>query len=101
MWMLDLAKTLLGSAEAKPMASRILLFTQSGCLSCELMKVFLEARGLAFDERDTSSDSAARDEMLEKYGTSTTPTVVVVTDSGAEVIEGFDHTRLDQFLPAA
>ena len=36
---------------------RVLLFTQSGCLSCELMKIFLEAKGIAFEERDIGADS--------------------------------------------
>ena len=34
------------------MAPRILLFTQSGCLNCEVMKIFLEANGIAFEERN-------------------------------------------------
>jgi len=83
------------------MASRILLFTQPGCLSCELMKIFLQAHNLSFEEFDTSADPATGRELLEKYGSHTTPTVVVVTAAGAEVIEGFDPVRLDHFLPAA
>jgi hypothetical protein len=31
------------------MPPRILLFTQSGCLNCEVMKIFLEAKGMAFE----------------------------------------------------
>jgi glutaredoxin len=81
--------------------ARILLFTQPGCLSCELMKIFLEARNLVFEEYDTSSDSTAGHELREKYGSSTTPTVVVVTETDSAVIEGFDPERLDRFLPAA
>lgn len=83
------------------MSLRILLFTQPGCLSCELMKIFLEAQQLAFEEHDINSDAAAGRELLETYGSRTTPTVVVITESGAEVIEGFDPVRLDQCLPAA
>jgi hypothetical protein len=30
------------------MSTKILLFTQSGCLNCEVMKIFLEAKGIAF-----------------------------------------------------
>ena len=34
------------------MTTRVLFFTQPGCLSCELMKVFLEAQEITFEERD-------------------------------------------------
>ncbi|MFZ0310743.1 MAG: glutaredoxin family protein [Candidatus Sulfotelmatobacter sp.] len=82
------------------MAYRILFFTQPGCLNCEVMKIFLEARELAFEERDMS-DSAARVELLETYHSRTAPTLVILTPSSAEVIEGFDPDRLDQLLSAA
>lgn len=83
------------------MAHRILFFTQSGCLNCEVMKIFLEARELVFEERDISSDAAARSELFDTYHSSTAPTLVIMTASGAEVIEGFDPDRLDHFLSAA
>jgi arsenate reductase-like glutaredoxin family protein len=83
------------------MTSKIFLFTQSGCLNCEVMKIFLEAKGIAYEERNMSSDNAARTELLETYHTHTAPTLVIVTAAGAEVIEGFDPDRLDRFLPAA
>jgi glutaredoxin len=65
------------------------------------MKIFLEAKGMAFEERDMDRDSAARVELFETYHSRTAPTLVVITASGAEVIEGFDPDRLDQFLSAA
>jgi glutaredoxin len=83
------------------MSPRIFLFTQSGCLNCEVMKLFLEAKGLAFEERNMSDDAAARAELLETYHCHTAPTLVILTPAGAEVIEGFDPDRLDRFLPAA
>ncbi|MGA2413592.1 MAG: glutaredoxin family protein [Candidatus Sulfotelmatobacter sp.] len=83
------------------MACRILLFTQSGCLNCEVLKIFLEVKGVAFEERNMSSDSAAAVELLDTYHSRTTPTLVILTSTGAEVIEGFDPDRLDQILSAA
>jgi glutaredoxin len=80
---------------------RILLFTQTGCLSCELMKIFLEAKGIAFEERDIDRDSAARLELFDTFHSHTAPTLVIFTASGAEVIEGFNPDRLDHFLAAA
>jgi glutaredoxin len=79
----------------------VLLFTQPGCLSCELMKVYLEAREIVFEERDITSDSQARSEMLELYDSPTTPTLVVSSSEFPEVVVGFDPERLDQLLSPA
>ena len=80
------------------MLTRVLIFTQPGCLSCELMKIFLEAKQIAFEERDISSDLEARREMTEQHDSSETPTLVIFSGETTEVIIGFDPVRLDQFL---
>jgi glutaredoxin len=82
------------------MITRVLLFTQPGCLSCELMKIFLEAKAIAFEERDIT-DQKARRAMTEQYDSSETPTLVILSGEKEEVIIGFDPVRLDQFLDAA
>ena len=45
--------------------TRILFFTQPGCLSCELMRMFLEAKEIAFEEFDISANLEARRVMTE------------------------------------
>lgn len=75
-----------------------MVFTQPGCISCELLKVYFEAHGLAFEERDIHSDPAARSEMLEQLDSNTTPTVVIFSGEQVEIIVGFDPARLDQLL---
>jgi hypothetical protein len=65
------------------------------------MRILLEAKGLAFEQRNMSQDDTARVELLETYHGRTAPTLVILTPAGAEVIEGFDPDRLDQFLSAA
>jgi len=72
----------------------ILLFTQPGCFSCELIRVYLEAREIAFEERDISKDLEARRAMMETYGSNETPTMLI----DKEVIIGFDPSLLDQIL---
>ncbi|MGO8795429.1 MAG: glutaredoxin family protein [Candidatus Sulfotelmatobacter sp.] len=83
------------------MALKIFLFSQSGCLSCEITKILLEAKGLDFEERDMSSDHTARAELFETYHSNTAPTLVILTAAGPQVIEGFDPDRLDRILAAA
>lgn len=80
---------------------RVLLFTQPGCLSCELMKVFLEAKEISFEERDIGADVEARRAMTEQYDSSETPTMVIFSGETEEVIIGFDPVRLDQYLDEA
>jgi glutaredoxin len=79
----------------------VLLFTQPGCLSCELMKVFLEAKEIAFEEHDISTDLEARREMTEEHDSVETPTVVIFNGDTYEVVVGFDPVRLDQLLDPA
>ncbi len=73
---------------------RILLFTQPGCFSCELVRIYLEAREVAFEERDITTDSEARRTMTETYGSNETPTMLI----DGEVIIGFDPNLLDQIF---
>jgi glutaredoxin len=83
------------------MPARILFFTQPGCLSCELMRVFLEAKHITFEERDIARDLEARREMIEDHESTETPTLVFVSDEIYEVVVGFDPERLDRLLASA
>jgi glutaredoxin len=89
-----------GSTQARNVAN-VLLFTQPGCLSCELMRIFLEANEIAFDERDISIDLDARRTMTEKYDSTETPTLIFVTGEKEDVIVGFDPVQLDRYLASA
>ena len=80
---------------------RVLLYTQAGCLSCELMKIFLEAKEIAFEEHNISADTEARRVMTEEYDSTETPTLVIFSGETPDVIVGFDPVRLDQFLDSA
>jgi glutaredoxin len=85
---------------------KLLFFTQRGCFSCELMRIFLEANEADFEERDITDNEGARAEMLSHYGSHETPTLVFFFNSpnaaaSSEVVTGFNPTRLDQLLHAA
>lgn len=57
------------------------------------MKGFLSQRGVAYTERDISTDPAAVEE-LSKLGYMTTP----VTTINGEIVIGFDQKRLESLL---
>ena len=75
----------------------VVLYVQPGCLSCELMRIYLEAREITFEERDISADPEARRQMTEKYDSNETPTLVIHD----EAVVGFDPALLDQLLDSA
>jgi glutaredoxin len=77
--------------------THIVLFTQPRCLSCELLRVYLEAREIVFEERDITADPENRRAMTETYASNETPTLVV----DEAVIPGFDPALLDRILDPA
>lgn len=80
---------------------QFVLFTQPGCISCELMRIYLEAREIAYEERDITADPEARRTMTEELDSDQTPTVLILSDDAPEIIVGFDPKRLDQLLDSA
>lgn len=87
------------------MTTRFLFFTQPRCLSCELMRFFLEAKEIAFEERDISADPEARRQMTDRHGSRETPTLVIFPtggpDEAVKVVVGFNPALLDQLLEPA
>jgi len=76
------------------MKPKVVIFTQLDCPPCHIVKLFLEERGVAFEERDIQADPATVKELLEVYKSHSTPTLVI----GEEVMIGFDPERLDEIL---
>lgn len=76
------------------MKRRVVLFTQPGCPPCHVLKLFLVEKGVEFEERDISLDPAAMRDLTEKYGSHSTPTLVI----GEEVMIGFNPEQLDKIL---
>jgi glutaredoxin-like YruB-family protein len=72
----------------------VVIFTQPDCPPCHVVKLFLEEKGVAFEERDISVDPAAVRELTETHQSHSTPTLVI----GEEVMIGFDPERLDEIL---
>ena len=58
------------------------------------MKVYLSERGVQFSDHDVTADQSALKDLLYKYQSRSTPTVVI----GDEVIVGFDPDRINQLL---
>lgn len=76
------------------MTPKVVLFTHPDCPPCHVMKMLLEEKGVAFEERDVTRDPTALHDLTEKYNSHSTPTLVI----GDEVMIGFNPERLDQIL---
>ena len=58
------------------------------------MKAYLSARGIEYEDRDVSADAQAVEDLVHKYQSRSTPTLVI----GEEVMIGFDPDRLDELM---
>jgi len=56
--------------------ARVLLYTSPGCPDCAAVKAWLEARGVAYQERDLSRPEVA-DEAVRNYGVRVAPIAVI------------------------
>ena len=75
------------------MKPKVVIFTQPDCPPCFVLKAFLEGMGVDYEERDVTRDQSAVED-LHKYGSHSTPTVVI----GEQVLVGFNPTQLDKIL---
>jgi glutaredoxin len=73
---------------------KVVLFTQPDCPPYQILKLFLAERGVAFVERDITTDTAAVKDLTETYNSNSTPTLVI----GEEFMIGFNPERLDEIL---
>jgi len=81
------------TASDQTMKRKVVIFTQPDCPPCFVLKAFLEGMGVDYEERDVTQDQSAVEE-LQRYGSHSTPTVVI----GEQVLVGFNPTQLDKIL---
>ena len=76
-----------------PKPTHVRLFTKPFCGWCDEAKDWLEEHGIAYEELDVTSNSAARKEMFDLTGQSRAPSMEVdghvLADFGADELEVF------------
>lgn len=72
----------------------IILYTQPDCPPCQIIKLFLNDRGVGYEEKNISEDLSAKQEWETRWLASSTPTVVV----HGEAVTGFDLEKLTNLL---
>lgn len=73
---------------------RIVLYTQPDCPPCEITKRYFQDQGIEYIEKNVRQDQQAYNELVKKYKSYSTPTVVI----GEKVFSGFKLNEIEQEL---
>ena len=77
------------------MVKNITIFTTTTCAYCPMVKKYLGAKGLAYNEVNLDQNPERQQEALALSGALTVPvTVVTKHDDSQEVIVGYNLSRL-------
>ena len=74
--------------------AQVKIYTTPTCSFCKMAKAFFTDNQIAYEEKDVTQDSEAREEMIKKSGQLGVP----VIDVGGELVIGFDKPRLKELL---
>lgn len=75
------------------MSKKVTVYTSNTCGYCHLAKDFLKENGVEFEEKNVSTDTVARKELMSK-GFMGVPVIFV----DEEVVQGFDKGKLTELL---
>jgi len=73
---------------------KVKIFSTSTCPWCMRAKQYLEAKGIAYENTDVTSDEKEQEEMIRISGQMGVPVIVV----DGKVVIGFDKSKLDELL---
>lgn len=77
------------------MPKNITIFTTTTCAYCPMVKKFLTAKGLTYDEVNLDQNPERQAEALEMSGALTVPiTVVTKEDDSKSVVVGYNLAKL-------
>ena len=79
------------------MNKSVKIYTTPTCPYCQMAKKFMKEKGVEYQELDVSSDTTARQEMMDVSGQMGVPVIVI----DGQVIIGFNQQRLGELLRAA
>lgn len=76
-----------------PQPASVIVYSTKGCSDCELVKSYLEEKGVAYEVRDVMERQEYRDEV-ERFGFLGVPVTVV----GKKAVKGYNPAELEQLL---
>ncbi|TCO76488.1 glutaredoxin family protein [Marinisporobacter balticus] len=75
------------------MSKNVVVYSSDTCVYCKDAKDYLHSIGVAYTEKNVSTDMVARKELMKKGFMG-----VPVIEIEGETIQGFDKERLDDLL---
>lgn len=82
------------AAPKKSLYPRIVIYTVAWCPHCRELKEYLTTRNIPFINRDVELETAAMDELIQKYKTYSVPVVVIGNDQ--EILKGFTSEQFEK-----
>lgn len=77
------------------MTKTVTIFTTNTCGYCNMVKKFLSAKGVSYQEVNLDNEPERQQEAMQLSGALTVPvTVVTKTDESKEVIVGYNLAKL-------
>ncbi len=76
------------------MEHEVIVYTTPTCPWCQMVKRYLDVRGIPYTEVDVSQNYQAAMEMIRKSG----QTGVPVVEIDGQIVVGFDREMIDQLL---
>jgi len=76
------------------MENKITIYTTPTCAYCKMTKAFFKENNVVYEEKDVTTDAAAREEMIAKSRQMGVPVILL----GDEVVVGFDKPALQKWL---
>jgi glutaredoxin 3 len=73
---------------------KIIVYSTPACPYCNLVKDYLNQKGIEFEEKDVSKDREAAREMIKRSGEMGVPQI----DINGEIIVGFNRDAIDKEL---
>jgi len=77
------------------MEPSVRIYSTPMCPFCQRAKLFLQERGVEFQEIDVAADREKVAELMKVSGQRGVPVIV----AGSEVVVGFDQAKLEKMFP--
>lgn len=74
--------------------AKVTIYTTPACVYCKMTKEFFKENNVQYEERDVSTDTVARDEMIAKSNQMGVPVIEI----DGKIIVGFNKDELSQLL---
>lgn len=71
-----------------------IIYTTITCPFCRMAKEYFKSKGIAYEEKDVTTDVSLQQEMIGKSGQFAVP----VIDIGGKIIVGFQKDEIEQAL---